>query len=169
MKIESYKIVGWDNFETGILLDENADWILIKSVPENYQVDGYKFLNKNHIESRFEAENSDLTRKVLELKGIEIIKPNILKLTDTIEILQSIEEKYGCFEFQDDVEDELFYGVLGDFNKESFSIDFIKSDGTIDYEFDEVFEVNEVRTITFDSDYFNSIRLLYNYFKEHKK
>lgn len=169
MRIENYKIADWEDSEIGVFLDENEDWILINSIPGDYQLDGYKLLSKNHVVERSEVENSNLIQKVLELKEIKVQKPNDFKFGKTIEILQGLATKYGCFEFQDEIEEELFYGTLGEYDEESFSIDFIKSDGTIDLDFDEVFEVKDIRTISFESDYFNSISLLYNYYQKNKK
>lgn len=169
MKIENYRIADWEVPETGVFLDENEGWILIKSIPGDYQLDGFKLLNKNHIVERSKVENSSLIQKVIELKEIKVQNPSDFKFGNTIEILQRLEKKYGCFEFQDEVEEELFYGTLGEYDDESFSIGFIKSDGTLDLDFDEVFEIQDIRTISFESDYFNSISLLYNHCKKNKK
>lgn len=169
MKIENYRIADWEIPETGVFLDENEGWILIKSIPGDYQLDGFKLLNKNHIVERSKVENSSLIQKVIELKEIKVQNPSDFKFGNTIEILQRLEKKYGCFEFQDEVEEELFYGTLGEYDAESFSIGFIKSDGTLDLDFDEVFEIQDIRTISFESDYFNSISLLYNHCKKNKK
>ncbi len=169
MKIESYQIRDWEDNEVGVLLDENDDWILIQSIPGDYQVDGYKLLRKNFVEERYEVENAHIIKKVIELKGIEIQKPDDFKFGSTIEILKWSESKYGCFEFQDDIEEELTYGALVSFDLEIITIDFIKSDGTIDIEFDEIYTIEDIRTISFDSDYFRSISLLYNYYKKNKE
>ncbi|AUC16002.1 hypothetical protein BTO06_12925 [Tenacibaculum sp. SZ-18] len=169
MRIENYKIADWEVLETGVFLDENEGWILIKSIPSDYQLDGFKLLNKNHIVEISKVENSSVIQKVIELKEIKVQNPNDFKFDNTIEILKRLEAKYGCFEFQDEVEEELFYGTLGEYDDKSFSIDFIKSDGTIDLDFDEVFEMKDIRTISFESNYFNSISLLYNHCKKNRK
>ncbi len=168
MKIESYQISDWEDLETGVLLDENEDWILIKSIPGDYEVDGYKLLNKSYVEDRFETENSEIIQKVIALKEIEIKSPENFKFKNTLGTLKWLEDVYGCFEFQEEEEDELFYGVLDSFDIESFSMDSIKSDGTIDLDFDAVFKMKDIKTVSFESDYFKSISLLYNYNKENK-
>lgn len=33
--------------ETGMLLFENDEWILVKHIPVDYQIDGFKIYNKN--------------------------------------------------------------------------------------------------------------------------
>lgn len=37
----------------------------------------------------------------------------------------------------------------------------VLSDGTLELDYDIVFNIDAIRAITFGSDYFNSIRLLY--------
>ncbi|CAL2083190.1 conserved protein of unknown function [Tenacibaculum sp. 190524A02b] len=164
MKIERYKIKDWEEEELGVFLDENEEWILVKSIPVDFQVDGYKLIKKEYIEERIADENPVL-QKVLELKNLTFENPENFDFKSTIEFLKWVEEKYGCFEFQDEIEDELFYGILKEVNKESFYIDSITSKGTIDLDFDVEFSIKDVRVVSFGSDYFNSISLLYNYNK----
>lgn len=161
MKVEDYLIKDWKEQEIGVMLDENDDWILIKSIPVDFQVDGYKLLRKKHLEKRSLNTNSSL-HKVLKLKNLVFEKPEDFKFMTPLEILKWSENKYGCFEFQDDVEDELFYGVIQKSEERNFSINFIKSDGTLDSDFDVDFFEEDIRVISFGSDYFQSICLLYN-------
>ena len=166
MVVEDYIIVDWEETETGVLLEENEDWVLIKSIPVDFQVDGYKLINKACIENRFTNTNKAL-KKVLELRKLVFQKPKAFEFkTDSVAMLKWVESVYGCFEFQDATEDELFYGVLNHSKGLFFTIDSILSDGTIDLEFDVEFSKDEVRVISFDSDYFNAISLLYNHKKE---
>ena len=165
IKIETFIIKDWEDVETGVFLSENEEWVLIKSIPVDFQVDGYKLIRKSFIEEREEAENSETLNKVFELKKLNFSIPKEFKFGSVLAMLKNIEEIYGCFEFQDELEDELFYGVLKEYSIESFYIDSIKSDGMIDLEFDVEFNISDVRTISFESDYFNSMNLLYNYNK----
>lgn len=162
MKIESFTIKDWDEVETGVLLEENEEWILIKSLPVDFQVDGCRLLKKEFITDREQAEDAEILSKVFELKKLNFSTPEGFKFGGVLQMLKNIEERYGCFEFQVDIEDELFYGVLGKYDLKSFYIDAIKSDGSIDLEFDTDFHINEVRIISFESDYFQAISLLYN-------
>ena len=161
MKVEDYLIKDWKEEEIGVMLEENDDWILIKSIPVDFQVDGYKLLRKKYLEKRSVNTNSSL-HKVLKLKNLVFEKPKDFKFMAPLEILKWSESKYGCFEFQDDVEDELFYGVIQKSEERNFSINFIKSDGTLDSDFDVDFFEGDIRVISFGSDYFQSICLLYN-------
>ncbi|WP_299121890.1 hypothetical protein [uncultured Tenacibaculum sp.] len=160
MKVEDYLIKDWEERETGVFLKENEDWILIKSIPVDFQVDGYKLLRKKYLKERRENTNKSL-KKVLELKRLKFEEPVGFKFMSPFEFLKWSEKEYGCFEFQDDIEDELFYGVIQKSKEKSFFIDFIKSDGTVDLDFDFEFSEEDIRVISFGSDYFESISLLY--------
>lgn len=159
--IETYKINGWEDDETGMLLYENDNWILVKHIPMDYQIDGFKIYRKNWVESRNSGEKEAQIERVLKLKKVSPEIPDI-KLNSPQEILTQIESKYGLFEFQDDDGDELFYGKLDKIDDDDFTINMIDSTGEIieSYEFDFSFE--EIRSITFETDYFESIRLLMN-------
>ena len=163
MKIEDYKINNWDDVETGIFLDENDDWILIKSNPVDFQIDGYKLINKKHLVERTLNPKAKILSQVFTLKNEVIENPDFFQFMTAIDFLKLIEKKYGCFEFQDEIEDELFYGVLNQINNESFYIDMVKSDGSLDKDFDVEFFIEDIRIITFESDYFNSISLLFKH------
>ncbi|MFA7275142.1 MAG: hypothetical protein WC044_14825 [Crocinitomicaceae bacterium] len=159
--IETYKINGWEDDETGMLLFENDNWILVKHIPVDYQIDGFKIYRKNWVESRNSGEKEALIERVLKLKKVSSEIPDI-KLDSPQEILTQIESKYGLFEFQDDDGDELFYGKFDKIDDDDFTINMIDSTGEIieSYEFDFSFE--EIRSITFETGYFESIRLLMN-------
>ena len=46
MKVESFKIIDWEDSEQGLLITENENWILVKHIPVDYVVDGYKLYKK---------------------------------------------------------------------------------------------------------------------------
>lgn len=161
MKVETYKIKDWKEKETGLLIDENEDWVLVKHIPVDYVVDGYKIYKKSAIEKRKSKTKEEKIARVLRLKKIETKTPESLSLDSVLEILQWSEKKYGLFEFQDN-EGDLFYGKLNNVKVDMFYIDLINSNGGIEKEYDYNFLIYEVAAIAFESDYFESIRLLMN-------
>ncbi|WP_298122226.1 hypothetical protein [Flavobacterium sp.] len=163
MLIEKFKLKGWKKKETGILIFENENWILAKHIPIDYTVDGYKIYNKKFIKKRKAISNDDKLVIVLKLKKLNLEKPKDLKLDSAFDILKWSENKYGLFEFQDDSENELFYGKMNKIIGNEFIIDMILSNGKIETEYDFNFLIYEIRVITFETDYFESIRLLMNY------
>lgn len=99
--------------------------------------------------------------RVLKLKGIKSDKPEI-QLGSAHDILSQLESKYGLFEFQDDDGSELFYGKLNETNGDEFTINMVGSNGEIIEDYDYEFSFDEIRSMTFETDYFESIRLLMN-------
>jgi hypothetical protein len=160
MKVESFKIKGWKKKEIGLLVSENDEWILVKHIPVDYVIDGYKLYQKKFIKKRERNSNEDKIARVLKLKNIENTKPNTFEFGEVYEILRWCENIYGLFEFQDMDETELFYGKINQIKKNKFIIDMILADGKIEKKYDYEFSMNKIRSITFETDYFESIRLL---------
>ncbi len=161
MRVEEYRIKDWEDTERGLLIDENDNWILVKHIPVDYLVDGYKIYKKEFLEERIRTRKEEEIEKVLRLKGIENKAPIDFKFTNTIGLLDWVESKFGIFEFQDDDESELFYGKRNRINENTLIIDMINSDGSIEFEYDYEFEINSIRVLTFETDYHQSIRLLW--------
>lgn len=163
MIVEKFKIKGWKKKEIGIVISENEDWILVKHIPNDYVVDGYKIYNKNFIKRRKPISEEDNLTIVLKLKNVNLNIPDNFKFSSTLDLLKWSEKKYGLFEFQDDSETELFYGKLNKTLGNEFVIDMILSDGTFENKYEFNFLIDKIRVITFETDYFKSIRLLMNY------
>ena len=75
-------------------------------------------------------------------------------------MLKWCEKEYGLFEFQDDDETELFYGKIREVKSNLLTIDMIKASGAIEPDYDYEYSLDEIRVITFKTDYFISIGLL---------
>lgn len=161
MKVENYKILDWEDSEQGLLIAENNDWILVKHIPVDYVVDGYKLYKKEFVEERLRTEKEEKIEKVLKLKNIDLELPKNFEFLDTIGLLNWVESNYGIFEFQDEVETELFYGKINRIEEEILVIDMIKSDGSVEVNYDYEFDINEIRVMTFETDYHTSIQLLW--------
>lgn len=161
MKVETYKIEGSQEKETGLVIAENKDWILVKHIPIDYVIDGYRLYKKKYIVKRKTKAKQEKIARVLTLKNTQITAPTNFKFGTDLEILKWSKKTYGLFEFQDN-DTELFYGTLHTVEEESFMINLIKANGKIVPEYDYEFNTEEVRVIAFQSDYFESIRLLMN-------
>ncbi len=161
MKVEKYKIKDWENCETGLLIAENEDWILVKHIPVDYVIDGYKVYKKEFIEAREYSIDEKKIEKVLKLKKIELNMPLDFKFSDTIGLLKWIEKKYGVFEFQDEEETEVFYGKINRIEDGKLIIDMINSDGSVEAGYDYKYDIDNIRVLAFESDYHSSIRLLW--------
>lgn len=160
IRVESFEMDGWEEPETGIIVNENEEWVLTSHIFD-YIVDGYKLYNKKHITDRLHTNEEERIERVLQLKKFQPQLPNEFKFSDTLAILKDLEKRYGIFEFQDDDQTELFYGKINKADSKNLIIDFIRSDGSVDDDFDEEFDLNEIRSISFESSYFEAIRLLW--------
>jgi hypothetical protein len=159
MKVETYTIQNWDIQETGLLIAENEDWILVKHIPADYLIDGYKLYAKKVVLERISDKEEKKIRKVLKLRNTKEKQPKGFPLTNAIEMLKWCEEKYGQFEFED-LDNDLFFGKMSKDYDDKFIIDFIDADGNIEKNYDCEFSINDISAITFGSDYFNAIQLL---------
>ncbi len=161
MKVETYKIHGWKEKEIGLLIDENEDWILVKHIPVDYVIDGFKLYRKSAIKKRKSKKKEALISRVLKLKNIETELPKNFDFKSQIELLKWSENQYGLFEFQDN-DATLFYGKLNEIDGTYFTIDLIHPNGAIEKGYDYDFSIEDISAIAFKTDYFESIKLLMN-------
>ncbi len=160
MKVESYKIKGWKEKETGVLISENEDWILVNHIPADYTLDGFKLYRKRFVKKRISKTSEKQIERVLNLKGKKTPELKEFVFNNVLETLKWSEKKYGLFEFQDKGETELFYGKINRTENDILIIDMVKSNGKVEIDYDFEFSLNKIRSITFETDYFESIRLL---------
>lgn len=161
IKVESFKISEWVEIQTGIVLAENENWILVNHIPVDYLIDGYNLINKKHILKRHSGNDEKQIERVTKLKGTTIENPAGFAFSDTLGLLKWTEEKFGLFAFQTEDEYAAFFGKINRVEKDMLIIDSVFADGKVVPDYDYEFELKEVRTITFGSDYFESMRLLW--------
>ena len=161
MNIESFVLDNWDENYTGAVIAENHQWLLVAHIPVDYVIDGYRLYAKKFLISRTNSTEERLIERVLELRGINIEAPVGFHFDEAPGILKWSQDTYGLFEFQDSSESELFYGRIYSVIENELIIDFVDSKGIVDREYDCVFKIDEIRTISFQSDYFKSICALW--------
>lgn len=49
MRVERFEIQDWEEPQTVLLLAENEEWVLVKHIPVDFVVDGYKLYKKQFI------------------------------------------------------------------------------------------------------------------------
>ncbi|MCO6149307.1 hypothetical protein [Flavobacterium sp. NRK1] len=161
MNVESFEIEGWEELQIGVTLCENKEWLLVKHIPCDYILDGYKIYNKKFIKRRINSSKERFTERVLKLRKTIIEKPADFKFTDTVNCLKWVQDKFGLFEFQDYEEKHLSYGIINRIIGNILIIDFIDTKGFVEENYDFEFEIDEIRSISFESDYFYAIRALW--------
>lgn len=160
IRVESFEMDGWEEPETGIIVNENDQWVLTTHIFD-YIIDGYKLYNKKHITDRLHTNEEERVEKVLQLKNFKPQSPEEFSFSNTLGTLQQLQNRYGIFEFQEDDQTELYYGKINKADGRNLIIDFIRSDGSVDNDFDVEFDLDEIRSISFESSYFEAIRLLW--------
>lgn len=144
----------------GLVLAENDDWVLVKHIPADYVIDGYKLYRKKFLESRASSEAEEKVARVLLLKNVQNEAPANFRFRDAAGLLKWVEQNYGLFEFQDEEECELYYGKINKMENGMLVIDMVDADGHVetDEDLDHVIEL--ISVIAFGSDYLYSLGLL---------
>jgi hypothetical protein len=161
IRVECLQIAGWKEELTGIWLAENADWVLLRYIPVDYAVDGYVLVAKQHIVSREAQQDQKQLELVLQLKGITSDLPRDFAFVDSvIEALRWVTQRYEVVQFQEE-EDATYLGWVRAVEPGRFRMDSLTPSGTINHSYDEWFEEEDIRVISFDNDYINSLKLLW--------
>lgn len=162
MKVESFKVKGWSDLVTAVILLENEDWILAKHVISDYIIDGFVLYKKKYVRNRVTGPYEDLLSDVFKLRDISTKTPKGFEFGTTSELLTWVEEKYGISMFQDGDNSPISIAKIIKIRKKKLRIDLIKNDGTLKENYDYDFVLKKIRLIIFDSNYYNSMVLLYN-------
>ena len=161
MKVESFRVKGWSKHVTAVILSENEDWILAKHVISDYIIDGYVLYKKKYIRDRKIGAFEQQLMDVFTLRTISTDIPEGFTFGKTSEMLRWVEDTYGISMFQDGDDSSISIAKIVEIRKKKFRIDLIKSDGTLKEDYDYDFSLKKVRLIIFDSNYYNSMALLY--------
>lgn len=161
MKVESFKLKGWSDHVTALILTENEDWILAKHIISDYIIDGFVLYKKRYIRNRVNGNYEQQLEDVFRLRNISQEIPTGFTFGKTSELLMWVEENYGISMFQDGDNSSISIAKIIEIRKKKFMIDLIKNDGTLKENYDYNFSLKKVRLIIFDSDYYNSMALLY--------
>ena len=161
MKVESFRVKGWNDHVTTVVLLENENWILGKHVISDYIIDGYVLYKKKYVRDRVTGPYENLLTDVFRLREISTKIPKGFKFGNTAEMLTWVEDKYGISMFQDGDDSSISIAKIIKIKKKKFRIDLIKNDGTLKEDYDYDFSLKKVRLIIFDSNYYKSMALLY--------
>lgn len=156
LKVETYKIKGWRNEVSGLLIDENEEWILVHHIPVDSKIDGFKIYAKKFVEQRISSDKEKGVENALKEKQFAATKPTGFEFGSVVKILGWIEDKFGLFGFQDNIENEMFYGQLVSVIDNLFKIEQVAGNGKTDDDYE--FDLNEIRSISFMTEYFESLR-----------
>lgn len=144
---------------SGYLIDFNTDWVLLKYNKVDYVVDGFIVLNNKFI-THFKRDNREkFTQKILDLKGKKPKKKEAIPLTDLQTILVHLSEKFGMFSFNMRSNKTCWLGRVRKITGADLKIDYLTPRGTWTKDMPP-FKLGNIRTIEFDTDYINSLKLV---------
>ena len=141
---------------SGFLLDFNEDWILIRSNPVDYIIDGFTILKNKNLESIIHDDNIQFNEKVIRLKKIKLANDVIIPLSSLENILSFLTDKYGIFQVATKKSSAVYLGRLTEINEKELFIEFLNTNGVFDGEIS--FKNKKIRLIEFETDYINSLK-----------
>ncbi len=145
---------------TGILLEYNEEWTLLRYNPIDYLLDGFVILRNKHVMGYSRGTSEKFTEKVIAKKNYKILPQNAISLTDVPGILQQITETYGLVMFQLKAERKCYVGKFVSYEERRLKIKNL--DARARWTGERNFRPGDIRTIEFDTDYLNSLKLVMN-------
>jgi hypothetical protein len=155
-KFLTFKFVGRKYDISGVVLDYNDNWTLIRNCSE-YSLDGFTIF-KNEKVDYFYGDKEKMATKILKLKKYSYLKDPTITLVSLDEMLNTIDKKYGLIQLD---------------TRKGDASDVVRYLGQVDslYLFDELtttakwrFKLRlpekECRFISFDNRYLNSLKLV---------
>ena len=149
---------------SGFLLDYNEDWILLKTNPADYLVDGYTIVKNKRIEEIYQDEVEEFAEAVISLKGITPVYGKNIPLDNIQQIFSYLSSEYELFAFTKRSEKTIYPGRLIDVNDKNIRIEWIDTRAT--WIGERKFKLDKIRTIEFDNDYLNSLKLAAEYYNQ---
>ena len=144
---------------SGYLLDYNYDWVLLKYNKVDYVVDGYIILTNKHVLEFKRDERERFTQKILDLKGQKPKDSEKIPISDIKTILTYISNKFGIFQFNMKVDSTSWLGSVKKIAGSDLKIDYLTPRATWTNDMPP-FKLGNIRTIEFDTDYINSLKLI---------
>ena len=143
---------------SGFLIDFNEDWILLRSNPVDFILDGFIVLRNKNVASVFREADEEFTEKVIKLKGLKTNSDDIIPIQNLASILNYVSSKFDIFQIAKKSDKAAYLGKLIELNGEELVINFLETKGKFGGEMS--FNPNKIRVIEFDTDYINSLKLV---------
>jgi hypothetical protein len=163
-RVEYVQLAGWETDQVGLWVAENEEWLLLRHIPADYVLDGYVLFAKAHILSRKPHRDRKQVEQVLKLKGAKADLPPNFAFSGLVDMIRWVEKHYDLVEFTDE-EECTFFGWVKETDAVHLWVDTLSPNGTVRVlnNGEPPFVLSEIQFIRFDTDYFNSIKLLWQY------
>ncbi|WP_101690185.1 hypothetical protein [Dysgonomonas massiliensis] len=159
-KFYSFKIKDRKQEEFGFLIEEDEEWYLIRHLFTDYMIDGYMLINKSYVSKVNRDDKAIFTENVLiaNKKTSYSLDMNIPLTTEML--FKYIFEKQIVIQIDNKDENKCWIGKILDSTNKSIFLTPISPVGEWDTAY-YTFRKKNIRLISFDSDYINSL-LKYN-------
>jgi hypothetical protein len=144
--------------ESGFLIDFSGDWILLKSSPVDFFIDGFTIIRNKNIEAIYHEEGEEFREKVIRLKGMNLKVNDKIPLDNIQKIFEYLHSKFGIFQFYKKSEKAIYPGRLSNINLQEITIDWIDMKGN--WAEERTFKLNKIRIIEFENDYLKSLKMV---------
>jgi hypothetical protein len=142
----------------GVVVDYSDAWTLMKYNPVDYIIDGYIIFRHKNIEGFRRNTEEKWREKVIKLKGLQPTDKEIIPLTDLETILKYLTDNIGVFQVYTKSETACYLGRLKSVDNKELVMDNLSPKGKWDGQMK--FRTGDIRTIEFDTDYINSLKLV---------
>lgn len=157
-KLISIKFKDRKNAVYGFVLDYTDDWTLMHHNVVDYILDGYIILAHKKVLGYRRGEEEKFRENVLKLKGYKPEQAQLVQLSSLQSIFKELSKRYDVFQFSTREESTCYLGRLISVNEREVTIDYLDTKGKFTEK--RTFKVKDIRSIEFDTDYINSLKLV---------
>lgn len=143
---------------SGLVVDYNDDWTLMKYNPVDYIIDGYIIFRNKNIDSFCRDTEEKWREKVIRLKGLQPTDKDVIPLTDLETILNYLTDHFEVFQVYTKSETACYLGRLKSIDHKKLVMDNLSPKGKWNGQLG--FKTGDIRVIEFDTDYINSLKLV---------
>jgi hypothetical protein len=140
----------------GFVLDYTDDWTIMRKNVVDYVLDGYVIFAHKKIKGWRRSAEEKFKEQVILLKGYKPEKG--IPISNLQVILHALSRKHEVFQFSTKEESVCYLGRLISVDEKVLVIDYLDPKGKFTGE--RTFKVKDIRTIEFDTDYINSLKLV---------
>jgi hypothetical protein len=141
----------------GIVMDYDDDWMLLKSNPNDYIIDGYAIVKNQNVKDIVRDDEEKWREKIIKLKKVKTLKTKI-PLNSFESILKTLTKRFGIFTLYTKEDGICWLGKLNSIDNKTLVIDDLTTKGQWDGQM--TFKAKDIRVIKFDTDYINSLKLV---------
>ncbi len=146
---------------SGMVLEHNNLWTLLAYNPVDYVHDGYTIVNHKHLDGFDINEHDKVVEKVFALKGVENSHTN-MQLSNICESISYLSQHYPLFQIEPYADEDIcFIGKIISAENGYITMKHITPNAQWENELEQ-YDIESIRTISYDSDYLISLNLLAN-------